>query len=85
MPTYEYETIPAKEGGAVKRYEIRQSMSEEPLKKHPETGERIRRVYSSFAGGGSPSASTPCGDSCECAHNTGHHHHGGGCGCGCCS
>ena len=86
MPTYEYETIPAKEGGPVKRYEFQQKMSDPPLKKHPETGEKLRRVYSAFAVGGSSASS----DSCACDGNGGcgcggHHHHGGGCGCGCCS
>lgn len=82
MPTYEYETIPAKEGGKVKRYEFQQRMSDPPLKKHPETGEPLRRVYSAFAVGG---GSTPSG---ECDGNGGcggaGHHHGGGCSCGCC-
>ena len=83
MPTYEYETIPAKEGGPVKRYEFQQKMSDPPLKQHPETGEKLRRVYSAFAVGGSASS-----DSCACDGNGGcggHHHHGGGCSCGCCS
>jgi len=42
--TYLYETIPAKEGDEVKRYEIKQSMNDLPLTKHPETGEPMRRV-----------------------------------------
>jgi len=84
MPFYEYETIPAKDGESVKRYEFRQCMSDEPYSKHPETGEPIRRVYSTFGmGGGASSDSCECGgDSCGCG---GHHHHGGGCSCGCCS
>jgi predicted nucleic acid-binding Zn ribbon protein len=79
MPTYEYETVPAKEGDPVRRYEFQQRMSDEPLKKHPETGEPLRRVYSAFAVGGSSSGSN---DGCECAAG-GHHHHSGSCGCGC--
>jgi predicted nucleic acid-binding Zn ribbon protein len=74
MPIYEYETIPANEGDAVTRYEIRQCMSDEPLTAHPETGEKLRRVYSTFS---------VCGDSGH-SHDSGHHHHGGGCGCGSC-
>jgi len=87
MPFYEYETIPAKDGDPVKRYEFRQRMSDEPYKKHPETGESIRRVYSAFAvgGGGSSGDSCACGGGdCAC-QSGGHHHHGGGCSCGCCS
>lgn len=73
MPIYEYETIPAKEGGATKRFEFRQCMSDEPLKTHPETGEKIRRVYSTFT-------------VCDSTHSSkGGHHHGGGCGCGGCN
>lgn len=44
MPTYIYETVPAKKGGRVKRYEIRQSIKDAALQKHPETQEPIRRV-----------------------------------------
>ena len=83
MPIYEYETIPEKEGGPVRRYEFRQSMSDPTLRVHPETGEKLRRVYSSFAVGGGEAS--PCGSSeCACETGGGHHHHGGGCGCGCC-
>ena len=70
MPTYEYETIPAKEGEATKRYEIRQCMSDEPLAVHPETGEAIRRVFSTF-------------NVCDSTHSE--HRHGGGCGCSGCA
>lgn len=44
MPNYVYETLPAKPGGPVRRYELWQSMKEPPLQRHPETGEPIRRV-----------------------------------------
>jgi hypothetical protein len=44
MATYVYETIPKKPGEKPKRYEIQHSMKDEPLKKHPETGEPIRRI-----------------------------------------
>ena len=67
--TYLYETIPARQGEEPKQYEIKQSASEPPLIKHPETGEPIRRVIlggwglmTSKSGGGSTSP--------------------GGCGCG---
>ena len=42
--TYLYETIPAREGDEVKRYEIKQSIHDDALTTHPETGEPIRRV-----------------------------------------
>lgn len=44
MATYVYETIDPKK--PVQRFEIQQSMKEEPLTAHPETGEPIRRVIS---------------------------------------
>ena len=43
MVTYVYETLP-RAGKTVKRYEIQQSIKDAPLKKHPETGEPIRRL-----------------------------------------
>ena len=42
--TYLYETIPDAEGKEVRRYEIRQSIHDPALARHPETGEAIRRV-----------------------------------------
>ncbi len=44
MTTYVYETIPHKAGEKPRYHEIKQSMSDAPLTKHPETGEPIRRV-----------------------------------------
>ena len=44
MTTYVYETIPQKAGQKPRYYEIKQNMNAEPLTKHPETGESIRRV-----------------------------------------
>jgi predicted nucleic acid-binding Zn ribbon protein len=44
MTTYVYETIPAGENEEPRFFEIQQSMKDEPLKTHPETGEPIRRV-----------------------------------------
>ena len=42
MATYIYETTdPTK---PVRHFELQQSMKDEPLTKHPETGEAIRRV-----------------------------------------
>lgn len=75
MAIYVYETIPSSDGVKVRTYEIRQSMNDAALTKHPETGEPIRRVIAGGAGivvsskGGSPK---PAG---------GGHCCGGGCGC----
>jgi len=49
MPTYIYETIP-RNGAAVERFEWRQSMSDEALQMHPETGVPVRRVISGGLG-----------------------------------
>ncbi len=43
MLTYVYETLP-RPGKAARRYEIRQSIKDAPLTKHPSTGEPIRRL-----------------------------------------
>lgn len=42
--TYLYETIPVNEGDPVEQFEIRQSMNDKPLTRHPETGAPVRRV-----------------------------------------
>lgn len=73
MTTYVYETIPSKAGEKPRYFEIKQNMNAAPLKKHPETGEAIRRVV--LGGFGVRSSGTPAtSDS------------GGGCsgGSGCC-
>jgi predicted nucleic acid-binding Zn ribbon protein len=77
MATYVYETIPPKPGGEVRRYEIRQSMKDAALTKHPETGEPIRRVITGglgLIGVGSHGGSSP-------APAPRRPKHGGGCGC----
>ncbi len=70
MPTYVYETIPAKTGAKTKRYEIRQSIKDAALKKHPETGESVRRVIAGGVGvlkSGSSSPASHChNSSCGC-------------------
>ena len=77
MATYVYETIPAKAGGEVRRYEIHQSMKDAALTKHPETGEPIRRVLVGGLGligvgshgGASPAPRRPShGGGCRCCH-----------------
>lgn len=44
MPVYIYEII-RKDGKPGKRFEITQSMTEKPLKKHPKTGQPVKRVF----------------------------------------
>jgi hypothetical protein len=75
MTTYVCETIPAKAGEKPHYHEIRQSMNDAPLTKHPEGGEPIRRVVqggfgvlsSGKSGGKAPSSGGACcGPSCGC-------------------
>lgn len=42
MPTYVYETV----GRSKRTFEVRQSMNDKALTKHPQTGEPVRRVIS---------------------------------------
>ncbi len=44
MPTYVYETTD--ETKPTRRFEVRQSFNDEPLRVDPETGEAVRRVIS---------------------------------------
>ena len=75
MAFYIYQTVPAKEGGPVRTYEIRQSMKDAALTEHPETKEPIRRVITGGLGimtstkGGSappPQGGGGCGGGCAC-------------------
>ncbi len=50
MPTYVYETIPTASGEAVERFEFRQSMTEDALSAHPDTGKPIKRVITGGLG-----------------------------------
>ena len=79
MPTYVYETIPQKPGEAVVQFEIKQSMRDNALTKHPETGVPVRRII--VGGLGLIGANT--GRSGEHATTaSGHDHSNGTCGCG---
>jgi len=73
MPIYEYETVPSRKGEKAKRYEIRQKMSDGPLSHHPETGEKLKKVFTAFAVGGNSPSPEPTGGGHCCG--------GGGCGC----
>lgn len=70
MPIYVYETTDAKK--PARRFEIQQSMKDEPLKAHPETGEPVKRVITGGygilqKGGAAPASKHSCGPgSCGC-------------------
>ena len=69
MPTYIYETIPESSEEPAVRFELQQSMSESPLKVHPETGQAVRRVISGGFGHirkGEFTPHVPCGNDCRC-------------------
>jgi predicted nucleic acid-binding Zn ribbon protein len=71
MATYVYETL----GKKKRTFELKQSMNDAPLTKHPETGEPVRRVISGgfgFMEKGKSSPAPSSGGGC-CG--------GGGCGC----
>ena len=76
MATYVYETTdPSK---PVRRFELQQSMKDEPLRVDPETGEPVRRVISGGYGYASKSSGA------ESAPNgSGGGRSGGSCGSGC--
>jgi predicted nucleic acid-binding Zn ribbon protein len=73
MATYVYETIPQIEGEKPKRFEVKQSMKDAALTRHPDTGEPVRRVITGGAGLMGVSSSTSSASASS----------GGGCGTGC--
>ena len=75
MATYLYETIPGKPGEKSEIFEVRQSMKDEALIRHPETGQPVRRVITGgfgfvSKGSASPAPQRPssggCGSGCGC-------------------
>jgi predicted nucleic acid-binding Zn ribbon protein len=74
MATYIYETTETTR--PVRRFEIQQSMKDDPLTADPETGEPIRRVITGGFGFMSR------GDGASEAPSGGGHSCGSGCGCG---
>jgi hypothetical protein len=68
MPTYVYETIPSRPGEVSRRFEVKQSMKDEPLHRDPESGLPVRRVISGgFAPMTSSADASPGCDSGACA------------------
>lgn len=78
MAVYVYETTD--EAKPIRRFEISQSMKDEPLTAHPETGEAIRRVIS--GGLGYMSKGNPPRHADMRRNLGGGHSCGAGCGCG---
>ena len=69
MTTYVYETVPQKPGIEPRRFEVRQSMNDAPLTRHPDTGEPVRRVIAGGFGFIAQKAAPPprpCGLQCGC-------------------
>ncbi len=70
MPIYVYETVER----PLRRYEIKQSMKDDALSVHPETGETIKRVITGGFGymakgkgtAAAPAAAGGCGSGCGC-------------------
>ena len=84
MPTYVYETIPQKPGDAVVQFEIKQSMRDNALTKHPETGMPVRRII--IGGIGLIGANTGRSSESAAPASGGAHSHSDGCcggACGC--
>ncbi|MDQ6810093.1 MAG: zinc ribbon domain-containing protein [Verrucomicrobiota bacterium] len=72
MPTYVYETTDMSK--PIRRFELKQSMKDEPLTADPETGEPVKRVISGGYGVKVTGSST--GPSVGSVGS-----HGSGCGC----
>ncbi|HLP01031.1 MAG TPA: zinc ribbon domain-containing protein [Opitutaceae bacterium] len=86
MPTYVYETIPQNPGDAVTQFEFKQSMRDEPLTKHPDTGAPVRRIISGGYGLIGANTGRSGEGSGSGAKEDNHAHGGGGCcggACGC--
>jgi predicted nucleic acid-binding Zn ribbon protein len=66
MTTYVYEPIHQKAAEKPRYFEIKQSMKDAPLTKHPESGEPIRRVVLGGFGTLSSKGSADSGSSCGC-------------------
>jgi predicted nucleic acid-binding Zn ribbon protein len=50
MATYIYETVPDSPDKEVRRFEVKQSMKDDPLTVDPLTGQRVRRVIAGGVG-----------------------------------
>ena len=70
MTTYVYETIPSKPGEKAEYFEIKQSMKDPPLTRHPESGKPLRRTvlggYGVLKSGGSAEEPKKSDGGCCC-------------------
>ena len=69
MATYVYETIPQRPGEKPAQFEVRQSIKDAPLTRHPTTGLPVRRVISGgygFIAQKAEAPAAPCGNQCGC-------------------
>ena len=48
MPTYVYEVLDANGSPSGERFEVVQTMADDPLVRHPETGQPVRRIFVPF-------------------------------------
>ncbi|MCH1504086.1 MAG: zinc ribbon domain-containing protein [Verrucomicrobiaceae bacterium] len=66
MATYVYESVPGAADEPVERFEIRQSMMDDALDTHPDTGKPIRRVITGgyLSTGGGTNRASPAGGAC---------------------
>lgn len=70
MPIYVYETIPDETSDEVTQFEYKQSMRDDPLTVHPETGQPVKRVISGGIPVPSKKGGPSSGNSC-CASSSG--------------
>jgi len=89
MATYVYETIPQKPDEPVLQFEVKQSMKDAPLTRHPETGAPVHRLITGGYGliGANTGKSGEGRKAKESEPKPEHKHSGGCCGgaCGCSS
>lgn len=83
MATYVYETIPQKPGDTVRRFEVSQSMRDEPLTHDPDSGLPVKRVilggFGIMTKGSAPMAQGCGGGECALPAPGGHVCAGGCC------
>lgn len=69
MPTYVYETIPEEPSEKPYRFEIKQSVTEDTLTTHPETGRPIRKIITGNGILSSDKDEAPAGGGICCSGN----------------
>ena len=71
MPTYVYETIPQHEAEKPEYFEVKQSMQDAPLSKHPDNGKPVRRVILGGYGVLKSGGAAPAKENGGCCGGTG--------------